>query len=304
MSIRSAAAALVLTSAASAQDFRALVFSKTAGWRHDSIPAAIAAVPSLADQHCFAVTVTEDASAFNPAELAQYRVVIFLLTTGDVLDPAQEAALQDWFGPGRGWVGVHSAADTEYLWPFYQSLVVGHFFDHPLPQQASIYVEDASHPSTSFLPQPPTAWVRYDEWYDYAPNPRGQVNVLLRLDESTYSGGQMGQDHPIAWCHENLGGRAWYTGGGHTWESYSEPLFLRHIQGGILWAAGREEPHAYANCDASTAAPVLNVADFTCFLQRFAAGDGYANCDQSTNPPVLNVADFTCFLQRFASGCP
>jgi hypothetical protein len=60
----------------------------------------------------------------------------------------------------------------------------------------------------------------------------------------------------------------------------------------------------YANCDESTTAPVLNVADFTCFLNRFAAGESYANCDQSTTAPVLNVADFTCFLQSFAAGCP
>ncbi len=63
-------------------------------------------------------------------------------------------------------------------------------------------------------------------------------------------------------------------------------------------------PACYANCDGSTAAPALNVADFTCFLNRFAAGESYANCDQSTSPPVLNVADFTCFLNAFASGCP
>jgi hypothetical protein len=60
----------------------------------------------------------------------------------------------------------------------------------------------------------------------------------------------------------------------------------------------------YPNCDNSTVAPILNVGDFTCFLQRFAAGDSYANCDNSTTPPVLNVGDFTCFLQRFAAGCP
>jgi cytochrome c len=301
-----AAGALAWPAIATAQDFHALVFTRTLGWRHESIATAVATVQTLAAEHCFAVTHTEDPAVFSAAGLAPYDVVIFLLTSGDVLDPAQQAAFEAWWGPGRGWVGVHSAADTEYLWPFYQQLVVGHFFDHPLPQQASIYVEDGSHPSTGFLPQRPQAWVRYDEWYDYTPNPRGTagVRVLLTLDESTYTGGQMGADHPIAWCHEPQGGRAWYTGGGHTWESYYEPLFVRHVLGGILWAAGRESVEPYANCDGSTAAPILNVADFTCFLQRYAAGDAWANCDGSTAQPALNVADFSCFLQRFASGCP
>jgi hypothetical protein len=60
----------------------------------------------------------------------------------------------------------------------------------------------------------------------------------------------------------------------------------------------------YPNCDNSTASPILNVSDFTCFLQQYAAGTAYANCDQSTAPPVLNVSDFTCFLQKYALGCP
>jgi hypothetical protein len=59
----------------------------------------------------------------------------------------------------------------------------------------------------------------------------------------------------------------------------------------------------YANCDGSTVEPILNVADFTCFLSKFAAGDPYANCDGSTTEPILNVADFTCFLTKFAAGC-
>jgi cytochrome c len=283
------------------QEFRALVFTKTAGYRHDSIPAALQAMQQLGLQHCFDVEETEDAGIFNPADLERFTVVIFLLTTGDILDPAQQAAFEQWLGPGRGWVGVHSAADTEYTWPFYGAMIGGYFAGHPAPQQATIHVKDPAHPSTEFLP---AQWVRFDEWYDYLPNPRPGVQVLLRLDESTYSGGQMGADHPIAWHHLVQGGRVWYTGGGHTSESYSEELFRRHILGGILWAAHRQGLHPYANCDQSTQSPVLNIADFACFLQKFAAGDSYANCDASTQPPVLNVTDFVCFLQKFAAGCP
>src|SRR4051812_22111573 len=73
------------------------------------------------------------------------------------------------------------------------------------------------------------------------------------------------------------------------------------LSGGFWSAPGQT---CYANCDGSTTAPLLNVADFSCFLQKFAAGDAYANCDGSAAQPVLNVADFSCFLQRFAAGCP
>jgi cytochrome c len=283
-----------------AQEFRALVFTKTAGFRHDSIAAAIAAVQQLGDANCFAVEATEDAAIFNSSDLERFTVVMFLLTTGDVLNEPQQVAFEQWLTTGRGWVGVHSAADTEYSWPFYGAMIGGYFAGHPAPQQATIHVEDAGHPSTDFLP---AQWVRFDEWYDYLPNPWPVVQVLLRLDESTYSGGQMGADHPIAWYQVYEGGRVWYTGGGHTIESYSEVLFRRHILGGILWAAHRDGVHPYANCDQSTQPPILNIADFSCFLQKFAAGDPYANCDGSTQPPVLNVADFGCFLQAFAAGC-
>ena len=192
------AAVLALASgAAHAQQPRVLVFSKTAGFRHDSIPAGIAAIQALGDQNCFTVEASENAPDFNPANLARFRVIVFLCTTGDILDAPQQQAFEGWFAAGHAWVGIHSAADTEYAWPFYGDLL-----------------------------------------------------------------------------------------------------------GGILWAAQTQPCACYPNCDQSTAPPALNVADFTCFLQKFAAADPWANCDNSTQPPTLNVADFTCFLQKFAAGCP
>jgi type 1 glutamine amidotransferase len=301
-------AVCALAARASAQDFRVLVFSRTTGYRHDSIAAGIAAVQAMGAQGNFAVEATEDPSVFSSAELARFRVVVFMSTSGDVLESAQETAFQAWLtqpapdGGGRGWVGVHSASNTEYDWPFYAQVVGAYFVDHPEIQQASVLVQPPAHPSTAFLPQ---AWVRTDEWYNFDRNPRPDVRVLLALDEATYSGGTMGADHPIAWCREGgvLGtGRSWYTAGGHTIESYSEPLFVRHLREGIFWAAGR--PSCYPNCDESTAAPLLNVLDFNCFLNRFSAGDPYANCDGSTAAPLLNVLDFNCFLNRFGAGCP
>jgi cytochrome c len=227
----------ILTSDAGANhgsSFEVLIFSKTTGFRHASITNAVVAVRELASQNHFSVTNTEDSTWFTDTNLARFRAVIFLMTTGDVLDESQEAAFERFIQAGNGYVGVHSASDTEYEWPWYGGLVGTYFNGHPYIQSATIRVEDLSHQSTSFLP---TNWIRTDEWYNFSPNPRSNVHVLARLDESTYSGGSMG-DHPIVWCHEYDGGRAWYTGGGHTEASYSEPLFRRHLLEGILYAAG------------------------------------------------------------------
>jgi type 1 glutamine amidotransferase len=132
-------------------------------------------------------------------------------------------------------VGVHSASDTGYDWPFYGELAGTYFAGHPEIQPATVHVEDRVHPATSDLPE---VWPRTDEWHNFRANPRGSVHVLATVDEGTYSGGSMGADHPIAWCREFAGGRAFYTAGGHTRESYAEPLFLAHLTGAIRWAAG------------------------------------------------------------------
>ncbi|WP_062204224.1 ThuA domain-containing protein [Streptomyces sp. NBRC 109706] len=218
-----------------AENFNALVFSKTAGFRHDSIPAGIAAIEALGEEHGFDVTATEDAAVFNDEDLAQYEVVIWLSTTGDVLDEDQQGAFERYISAGGGYAGVHAAADTEYDWPWYGELVGGYFAGHPEPQTATVQVEDPDHPSTASLP---AEFERHDEWYNYAPNPREDARVLATLDESSYNGGSMGDDHPISWCKNVDSGRAWYTGMGHTQESFQEPEFLAHLLGGIQTAAG------------------------------------------------------------------
>jgi cytochrome c len=217
--------------------FHALVFTKTTGFRHDSIPTGIAAVQQLGADNNFAVDTTEDATAFNDANLANYDVVIWLSTTGDVLNDTQQAAFERYIQGGGGYAGIHAAADTEYDWPWYGGLVGAWFNSHPANQTATINVSDRSHPSTAHLP---AQWERHDEWYNYRTNPRGKVHVLATLDERTYDpgNGAMGADHPTTWCQNYDGGRSWYTGGGHTTESYSEPQFLQHILGGIQTAAG------------------------------------------------------------------
>jgi type 1 glutamine amidotransferase len=215
--------------------FSILVFSRTEGFRHDSIPAGIAAIRQQGGIRGFSVDASEDAAAFSDDNLARYKAIVFLSTTGDVLDAPQQAAFERFIRRGGGFVGVHAAADTEYDWPFYGGLVGAYFQSHPDIQTATVQVEDATHPTTSSLPRP---WSRRDEWYNFRQNPRGRVTVLATLDERTYSGGAMAPDHPIVWSHAYEGGRAWYTAGGHTVESYSEPPFVEHLGKAVLWVAG------------------------------------------------------------------
>ena len=223
--------------------FSALIFSKNAGYRHDSIPNGIQAISELGAESNFNVDASEDSSLFSDEVLSAYDVVIFLSTTGTILDAKQKDAFQRFIEGGKGFVGIHSATDTEYDWPWYGQLVGAYFRSHPNIQQAQIQVEDPNHPSTAKLP---AIWERTDEWYNFRENPRGNVHVLATMDESTYDGGDMG-DHPIAWCHEVAGGgRAWYTALGHTEASYGEALFRQHLLGGIQTAAGASP----ADCNA------------------------------------------------------
>ncbi|GAB3069055.1 lectin [Micromonospora schwarzwaldensis] len=267
-----AVAATVAGTPASAADapYDVLVFSKTAGFRHDSIAVGTQAVRDLGAANNFTVTATEDAAQFTTANLARFEAVIFLNTTGDVLNATQQAAFESYIGGGGGYVGVHSAADTEYDWPFYGNLVGAWFASHPAIQPATVKVEDRAHAATAHLPQ---RWNRTDEWYDYRTNARSTAHVLASLDESTYSGGAMGGDHPHAWCKTYSGGRSFYTGGGHTQASYAEPAFRAHLLGGIRYAAGRTK----ADCRPETGYTALYDGGTTGWSQ---AGPGsFTNSD-------------------------
>ena len=215
---------------------RILVFYKTSGFYHESIPAGIRAIQQLGANHGFVVDTTKQANKFQADTLRRYRAVVFLSTTQDVLNPAQQTAFEQYIRSGKGFVGVHAATDTEYDWPWYGRLVGAYFNGHPAIQQATIRVGNNTHAATRHLPN---AWTRTDEWYNFRDlNPA--ITVLATLDESTYSGGTNGAHHPIAWYHAYDGGRAFYTAGGHTTESYSEPLFVQHLLGGIQYAMGEQ----------------------------------------------------------------
>lgn len=223
------------SAAQNASEFSILVFSKTNGYRHAAIPVGIQALRDLGRDRGFRVQASEDSTVFRSSRLSAFDVVVFLNTTGDVLGPPGQRALREFVRAGGGFVGIHAATDTEYDWSWYGRLVGAYFAGHPRVQRATVSVEDDTHPSTSMLPP---EWVRRDEWYSFRSNPRDSVRVLLTLDESTYDGGTMGEDHPIAWYHRFDGGRAWYTARGHTKESYRDPLFRKHLLGGLRWAAG------------------------------------------------------------------
>ncbi|WP_206025915.1 ThuA domain-containing protein [Hymenobacter metallicola] len=212
-----------------------LVFHKTAGFRHKSIPDGLRALLKLGQENRFRVDTTADNTRFTLAQLRAYRAVVFLNTTADVLNPDQQAAFEQYIRAGHGFVGVHAASDTEFDWPWYGGLVGAYFVNHPKVQPATVRVIDQRHPATAHLP---AAWLRTDEWYNFrslAPD----LTVLATIDETTYSGGTNGAAHPFAWYHRYDGGRAFYTAGGHTPESYQEPAFLQHLLGGIRYAMGK-----------------------------------------------------------------
>ena len=216
---------------------RVLVFSKTMGFEHASIPTGIAAIQKLGTENGFGVDTTKNAEAFTDETLKQYSAIIFLSTTGNVLDHRQEAAFERYIQAGGGFVGIHAATDTEYDWGWYTKLVGGQFLSHPNgTPEADFIIKDKNFPATEFFTD--TVWHRTDELYNFKKlNP--DVNVLITVDESTYEGGENGDFHPMSWYHEFDGGRSFYTAAGHTDESFSEELFLKHVLGGIQYAIGK-----------------------------------------------------------------
>lgn len=212
-----------------------LVFTRTKGFYHKSIPAGVKALMAMGAEKGFSVDTTSDANKFAYKWLKQFDAIVFLSTTGNLLDEEQQEAFKKYINKGGGFVGIHAAADAEYDWPWYNQLVGGYFLSHPQQQQATLVVQDATHIATQHLPQ---QWKRFDEWYNYK-SIQTDLHVLLTLDESSYTGGKNGAFHPIAWYHDFDGGRAFYSGLGHTDESFAEPLFLQHIWGGISYAMNR-----------------------------------------------------------------
>ena len=214
---------------------RVLVFGKHAAFRHQSIPAGMSAIRKLGEENGFDVDTTKNAVMFTEENLAKYAAVVFLSTTGDVLNHRQEAAFERYIQAGGGFVGIHAATDTEYDWGWYGRLVGAYFNGHPEQQDARFVIRDKSHPSTSFFTD--SVWQRKDELYNFR-KISPDLHILITIDESSYKGGTNGAFHPMSWYHDFDGGRSFYTALGHTDESYLEDLYLKHLLGGLKYAIG------------------------------------------------------------------
>jgi len=212
---------------------KVLLFSKTTGFRHESIEKGVATLTQLLSENEIEVQHSEKSYLFTTEKLKEFKTIVFLNTTGDILNDAQKLAFQNYIRQGGGFVGIHAASDTEYSWPWYGQLVGGYFKSHPEVQEAKIEVVNQRHAATQHLEK---VWLHKDEFYDFKDVQKEQLTLLMLLDETSYKGGQMGKFHPIAWFHEFDGGRSFYTGLGHTLEAYDSVAFQKHMLGGIKWA--------------------------------------------------------------------
>lgn len=214
-----------------AQSKNVLIFTKTEGFRHESIQKGVETLSQILKTNHIEFTHTENSEYFTGDSLQKFQGVIFLNTTGDILNEEQEKAFEEFYNSGKGFMGIHSATDTEYDWQWFGELLGGHFKSHPDIQQAKIDVIDRTHISTKHLKE---QWLHEDEWYNLK-NINPEIKILMLLDESSYQGGEMGKIHPIAWYREDGKSRMFYTGLGHTPESYDEPDFQKHLLGGIYY---------------------------------------------------------------------
>ena len=226
---------VMMTSYSMPKQKKILVFSKTAGYRHSSaIQSGKKEIPLLGIKNNFTVDTTESPEAFTTENLKQYSAVIFLCTTGNVLNDEQQKAFEQFIRSGGGYVGLHSASDTEYDWPWFGELTGAYFKNHPRQQEAVFNVVDNEHISTSHLPK---VWKRFDELYNFKWI-GVDIKVLITIDENSYTGGGNGDYHPMSWYHDFDGGRSFYTALGHDNKSYEDPLFMQHVLGGIQYVMG------------------------------------------------------------------
>ncbi len=234
---------------AQTKNFKAFLVTTTKGFHHESIHAGVLAIQQLGVKNHFEVVLMQDPKSFTDKNLEKYSVVIFLNTTGDIFDSLQQKVLERFIQSGKGFVGIHSASDTEYGWDWYTKLIGRMFEIHPVIQTAHVNVEDMNFPGLEGFT---VNKIRKGEWYEFGPEKIAGLNYLLTVDESTYNpktervnknmkGLGMGKFHPIAWCHNYDGGRSFYTALGHIPDEYYDTLFLNHLFAGIKWAATGEK---------------------------------------------------------------
>lgn len=228
---------------AQTKQFKALLVTTTNGWHHESVHYGVVALKELAIRNYFDVTLLENPKGFTDKYVEQFQVIIFLNTTANIFDSAQEKVMERFIKSGKGYVGIHSASDTEYDWDWYTKLVGRMFYIHPVIQTAKLNIIDASFPGLQGFANN-KLWT--DEWYEFGPEKTTGLNYVLAVDESTYDpkvqwgekkATGMGKLHPISWYHNYDGGRSFYTALGHLPAVYSDQAFLNHLYAGILWAA-------------------------------------------------------------------
>jgi uncharacterized protein len=226
----------------SQKQFKVLLFTKTAGWHHESINEGVTAIRKLGERHLFDVDWQENTAMITEKNLAQYQAIIFLNTTGDIFNDEQQKAVEKFIQSGKGFVGIHSASDTEYDWAWYTKMVGMMFKIHPQPQTAYLDVVDNKFPGLDRFPK---RFMWTEEWYEFGELKATDLKYLITVDEKTYNpyakwGANEGKGmglHPISWYHNYDGGRAFYTALGHIPASFTDQTFLDHIYGGIYWAA-------------------------------------------------------------------
>jgi type 1 glutamine amidotransferase len=221
-----------------------LVFSKTTGYRHDSIPAGIRMFHNLAnDTHLFKITASEDASLFTSSSLAQYQVIVLLQNIGDdIFTPSQLQALRTWVKNGGGIVAIHGAAAAMQGNDDYTKLIGASFDMHPDPEPGTVVPEEGSQDHQIMkCCGGREGWK--DEWYNFHTHPRENENlqILLKGDPKTFQGGKHGDDHPLVWCQEFEGGRVFFTSLGHFDEAYEDSWFVGQVKRGLLWVSRRVE---------------------------------------------------------------
>ncbi|MCL1821324.1 MAG: ThuA domain-containing protein [Prolixibacteraceae bacterium] len=233
---------LIFLSCGRQKTLNVLVFSKTEGFRHESIESGVKMLQQNAQPQNWHVTASEDASIFTDEALSRFDVAVFLSPSGNVLDDVQKAAFERFISKGKGFVGIHGSATIEYDWPWYGRLNGAFFSVHPEAQEARVIIENTNHPAMKPFKNMKD-YITFDEWYSFRTNPKDDVNVLITLDESSIKQSGDGRwkmgNHPLAWWREFEGARTFYTGFGHTHESFSNPVIVEHITEAINWAGKR-----------------------------------------------------------------
>lgn len=293
--------AIIITSSTAVQAQvrpRVLVFTKTLGYSHASIPAARLAMIKLGKENGFDVDTTTDVSKIEESNLKKYAALIFISisgitgpggygTGGYIFNAAQRADLQRYIQAGGGFVGIHEAVDAMYDFRWYGRMIGGYFGFHPAAQPSTYNVIDKNHPSTSMLPD---KWKKTDETY-YVRLMNKDIHVLVTVDESTVVNRRppadfykIGNTHPIAWYHEFEGGRSFYTALGHTDSSYTkDSLYLKHVLGGIKYAIGKNAPLNYAKVKA------LRAPDQNRFTKNMLVSGTFTEPTEMTILPNLDI---------------